>query len=231
MAQNIAVIPARGGSKRIPRKNIKNFLGTPMIGYSINLALSSGIFDRVIVSTDDEEISKIAIELGAEVPFVRDAKLADDLTPTLPVIRNTIQVLGVETTRENLVCCIYPCAPFVTIKDLIVAKKLVQDYGEGFCYPVVEYAHPVQRAMKMNSEGLMSFFTPENELKRTQDFELSYHDAGQFYWGSTESWSVRTSLHSNSVGLPIPNWRVVDIDTPDDWVRAEKLYRTLFNSG
>ena len=224
----IAVIPARGGSKRIPRKNIKDFCGKPMIAQAISAAKQSGLFEHVIVSTDDEEIARIACEWGAETPFKRPAELADDHTPTVPVVAHAItacQALGWEI---NYACCIYPGVPFIQIDDLKRALELLQTSQAAYSFPITEFPSAIQRALRRLPNGQMQPLYPENELTRTQDLEPAYHDAGQFYWGKPDAWLTNNKIHRSGVGLPIPNWRVVDIDTPDDWERAEILY-TAFN--
>lgn len=225
----IAVIPARGGSKRIPRKNIKAFAGKPMIAYAIEAALNSGLFDRVLVSTDDAEIVETALQYGAEAPFTRPANLADDHTPTVPVIAHAItacEELGWDITAA---CCIYPGVPFIEIGDLSKTWELLEESDAGYAFPVTEFPSAIQRALKRSAEGTVTPFFPEHELTRTQDLEMAYHDAGQFYWGKRDAWLNHPRIHSNGVGHPIPNWRVVDIDTPDDWIRAELFHRALVN--
>ena len=221
----IAVIPARGGSKRIPRKNIKEFCGKPMIAWAITTALESGLFDHVIVSTDDEEIAAISRKWGAETPFSRPAELADDLTPTVPVIAHAVKACLDKAWEVEYACCIYPCAPFLQADDLIIAFDLLQKNNADFVYPVTEYAHPIQRAMRQLSSGQMQFISPENELTRTQDLEKSYHDSGQFYWGRTSAWLEHRRMHTDGLGMTIPSWRVADIDSMDDWKRAEDIYK------
>jgi len=226
---NLAVIPARGGSKRIPRKNIKNFNGKPMISWSIELALESKLFNDVIVSTDDEEIKAIAIKDGAKAPFLRPKGLSDDHTATAPVVKHAITELNrLGLTYEN-VCCIYPCAPFLKPCDLKVSLQFL-DKGFDFVYPVIEYAHPIQRAMKKNSEGIMKFVQPIFELTRTQDLDKNFHDAGQFYWGKSMSWLADKNMHSLGYGLEVPQWRFVDIDNYDDWRRAEIMHEILIKT-
>jgi len=223
----IAVIPARGGSKRIPRKNIKDFCGRPMIAWAISAARESSLFDRIIVSTDDEEIAELARRWGAETPFVRPADLADDLTPTVPVIAHAVKSCLVVGWVADYVCCIYPCVPFLQVGDLITALELAQTRNADFVYPVTEYAHPIQRAMRLVSGGKMQFLSPEYELTRTQDLERTYHDAGQFYWGKVSAWLEHKKMHTDGLGMPIPNWRVVDIDSTDDWRRAETVFAAI----
>jgi len=223
----IAVIPARGGSKRIPRKNIKDFCGRPMIAWAISTAKESGLFEHIVVSTDDEEIAESARSWGAETPFVRPADLADDLTPTVPVIAHAVKSCLDSRWVPDYVCCIYPCVPFLQVSDLAAALDLAQEQDADFVYPVTEYAHPIQRAMQLLPGNKMQFFRPEYELTRTQDLEKAYHDAGQFYWGKASAWLAHKKMHTDGLGMPIPNWRVVDIDSLDDWKRAEYIFQAM----
>lgn len=223
----LAVIPARGGSKRIPRKNIKPFHGKPMLAYAITAAFSSKLFDKVIVSTDDDEIAQIALAYGAETPFIRPAELADDHTPTVPVIAHAIrtcQSLGWDVSE---VCCIYPGVPFISTVDLTQAHRQLESSRSPYVFPVAGFPSPIQRALRRLSSGAVEPFQPEYSATRTQDLEPGYFDAGQFYWGRSDAWLQGLNLHLNSSTLVIPEWRVVDIDTPADWVRAELLYATF----
>ena len=224
---NIAIIPARGGSKRIPRKNIKAFCGQPMIAYAIKAAQASDLFQHVLVSTDDAEIQNIAKSLGAEVPFVRPAELAN-------VHRHHhFGELALQFGSDVLdwqfsnVCCIYPGVPFIEVGDLKGALAKLTEGSADYCFPVTEFPAAIQRALKHSSNGLMEPFYPEHELTRTQDLEAAFYDAGQFYWGTKKAWLSNIHVLSNGVGFEIPNWRVVDIDTPLDWERAEKMAATL----
>jgi pseudaminic acid cytidylyltransferase len=223
---NIAVIPARGGSKRIPRKNIKTFCGKPMISRAIDAAKQSGLFDHVIVSTDDEEIALIARSCGATTPFLRPPELSDDMTPTVPVVAHAVQECINLGWYADYVCCIYPCVPFLVKDDLVKSLDIIKT-GVQFVYPVAEYAHPIQRAMRQLANGKMEFLSPQFELTRTQDLAKSYHDAGQFYWGKASSWLEQKKMHTDGLGMPIPNWRVVDIDSVEDWKRAELIFNSL----
>lgn len=221
---DIAIIPARGGSQRIPRKNIKPFCGKPMIAWSVETALAAGCFSHVIVSTDDHEMAEIARSHGAETPFSRPAELATDTAPTKPVIAHAIaacQQLGWQIDRA---CCLYPCAPFTQPADLQDALQLLVSSSVPFVYPVCEYAHPIQRAMLRSPHGHMTFLQPEHELTPTQQLEATYHDAGQFYWGITDAWLGSQKMHTDGIGMIMPSWRFVDIDTSDDWTRAEILF-------
>lgn len=220
---NIAVIPARGGSKRIPRKNIKVFGGKPMIAYAIGAAKNSGLFDHVLVSTDDAEITTIANEWGAETPFVRPAELANDFIATVPVVAHAIQACEALGWSFDNVCCIYPGVPLIEVEDLQGAFEQLEAGSADYCFPVTEFPSAIQRALKQNSGGVMQPFYPEFELARSQDLESAYYDAGQFYWGKKKAWLSNPRIHSNGAGYVIPSWRVVDIDTPADWDRAELL--------
>lgn len=222
----VAIIPARGGSKRIPRKNIKEFNGQPMIAWAINEAHKSQLFDHIIVSTDDDEIKQIAEKHGAIVPFIRPASISDDSTPTVPVISHAVKEIDKSYQHVDYACCIYPCSPLLLASDLVNSFNLLKTSGENFVYPVVEYPHSIFRAMRQSEEGKMEFVYPEYELSRTQDLEETFHDSGQFYWGKAEAWRELKKMHTDGVGMKIPSYRVVDIDTEDDWKRAE-LYSKL----
>jgi len=227
----LAIIPARGGSKRIPRKNIKPFHGRPMIAYAIRAALASGVFDRVVVSSDDAEIVEVAKNLGAEVPFVRPDDLADDHTPTVPVIAHAIQTCQALGWDVRDICCIYPGVPFISAADLCAAHDMLNDEASGYVFPVTQFPSPVQRAMRRMPDGRVQPFQPEHAATRTQDLEPGFFDAGQFYWGKAEAWISGLNIHLNGRTLVIPEWRVVDIDTDADWERAELLYSTLSEKG
>jgi len=226
---NIAIIPARGGSKRIPRKNIKVFCGQPMIAYAIKAAQASGLFEHVLVSTDDAEIKNIAESFGAETPFVRPAELANDFTATVPVVAHAIQACENLGWQFSNVCCIYPGVPFIEVGDLQGALIKFSESGADYCFPVTEFPAAIQRALRYSSKGLMEPFYPEFEQRRTQDLEVAFYDAGQFYWGTKQAWLTNNRIHTSGIGFEIPNWRVVDIDTPMDWERAERLATSLFS--
>ena len=219
----IAIIPARGGSKRIPRKNIKIFNGKPVIAWAIIAAQKSGIFNHVVVSTDDDEIKSVAEKYGAIVPFIRPADIADDHTPTVPVISHAVKEIDRLYQHVEYACCIYPCSPFLLASDLIKAFDMIKLIEADFVYPIVEYPHSIFRSMRKSKNGKMEFFYPEHELTRTQDLERVFHDAGQFYWGKAEAWRELKKMHTDGIGMEIPSYRVVDIDTEDDWKRAEIL--------
>ena len=221
---NIAIIPARGGSKRIVRKNIKDFCGKPMIEYAISAALESKLFEHVIVTTDDVEIADIAMSCGAIAPFKRPLHLADDFTSTQPVIAHAIKALKNIGYKFKNICCIYPATPFINIEDLKKSLLYMKKKKADYCFPVTEYSSSIFRALKLNNDGSMESLNPEFGLTRTQDLDVAYHDAGQFYWGKKEAWLTIPDIHNGGLGYLIPNWRVVDIDTIDDWNKAEILY-------
>lgn len=222
----LAVIPARGGSKRIPRKNIKSFGGKPMIAWSIKAAQESQCFDRIIVSTDDEEIADISRDHGADVPFMRPADLSDDHTGTMPVIAHAIQWQNEHAVAPSEVCCLYATAPFVEASDLRQALKVLESTGTDYTFSVTNYAFPIQRAIRITSAQRVEMFQPAQFNTRSQDLEEAYHDAGQFYWGRAEAWLMNKPLFSeNSTPFRLPRHRVQDIDTPEDWQRAELMQR------
>lgn len=224
---NVAVIPARGGSKRIPRKNIKNFCGKPMIAWSIEAALKSGCFDSVIVSTDDEEIASVAQHYGAEVPFFRPPSLSDDHTPTIPVVQHAVNFLQGAGADVRYVCCLYATAPFVSSEDLLQGFNLIKEDTCDYVFSVTSYAFPIQRAIRVNEAGRVEMFQPDQFNTRSQDLEEAFHDAGQFYWGKTSSWQEGKKIFSpESKPLILPRYRVQDIDTVEDWVRAEAMFKS-----
>jgi N-acylneuraminate cytidylyltransferase len=221
----LAVIPARGGSKRIPRKNIRLFAGRPMIAYAIAVARESGLFERVVVSTDDEEIAQIARKNGAETPFMRPQSLADDYTPTVPVIADAIIRCKRIGWNISQVCCIYPCVPFVRATDLIDGLRLLETSRADYAFSIAEFPAAIQRAMRRDPGGRVSPFFDGDELVRTQDMEQAFYDAGQFYWGGQAAWLNNPRIHSSGAGLIIPRTRVIDIDTNDDWAIAELMQK------
>ena len=223
----IAIIPARGGSKRIPRKNIKFFSGKPMIAHAILAAKESDLFEHVVVSTDDKEISDISREWGAETPFVRPAELADDFTPTSPVIAHAIMCCQSYGWDVEYTCCIYPGNPFIRIDDIMATFDLLQESAADYSFPVTEFPSPIQRALRQLENKTMQPCYPQYEMTRTQDLDPAYHDAGQFYWGKTAAWLAGKKIHSGGAGYLIPSWRVVDIDSPEDWKRAELIFKSL----
>ncbi len=224
----ICVIPARGGSKRIPRKNIKPFCGKPMIAWSIEAARASGCFDRILVSTDDAEITDVARHYDAEVPFLRPEALADDYAGTTQVIRHAVEWFFADGQSPNLVCCLYATAPFVQPGDLRTGLEKLTANDCDYVYSVTSYAFPIQRAIRITEEERVDMFQPEHFHTRSQDLEEAYHDAGQFYWGTADAWVREVPLFSHSaMPLILPRHRVQDIDTPEDWRRAECLFKVL----
>lgn len=225
---NVAIIPARGGSKRIPRKNIKAFCGKPMIAWSIEAAKASGCFDRIIVSTDDDEIAAVAREYGAETPFVRSVELSNDYAGTLPVIRHAVEWLEEHDTTVDKACCLYATAPFVIAHDLKQGLDILLQQGCDYAFSVTSFVFPIQRAVRVSEAGRVEMFQPEHFNSRSQDLEEAYHDAGQFYWGKASAWKQETPLFSKqSATVILPRERVQDIDTPEDWARAEWLFKAM----
>lgn len=225
---NVAIIPARGGSKRIPRKNIKEFCGKPMIAWSIEAALQSGCFGRVIVSTDDAEIADVARQAGADVPFMRPASLSDDHTGTTAVIRHGIEWLAEHKEKPQHACCIYATAPFVTPEDIQRGMQLLTTTGSDYAFSVTSYPFPIQRAIRVTQQGRVEMFQPEQFNTRSQDLEEAFHDAGQFYWGTLDAWlAEKVIFGADSVPVPLPRHRVQDIDTMEDWHRAELMFRAM----
>ncbi|MBD3821717.1 MAG: pseudaminic acid cytidylyltransferase [Thiotrichales bacterium] len=228
----LCVIPARGGSKRIPRKNIKAFCGKPMIAYSIQAALESGCFDKVIVSTDDTEIADVAKSFGAEAPFTRPAELSNDYAGTIPAIKHAIEWFEVQGQTPTDVCCLYATAPFVKPGSIQKAYEQLQQNHAEYCFTVTSFPFPIQRAIKLTQENRVEMFFPAYFNVRSQDLEEAYHDAGQFYWGKASAWKAEKPLFSD-VASPfvLPRYLVQDIDTPEDWKRAEMMYQVLQQTG
>ncbi|TBR37474.1 pseudaminic acid cytidylyltransferase [Marinomonas agarivorans] len=231
---NIAIIPARGGSKRIPRKNIKLFHGKPMIAYSILAAKESGCFDRILVSTDDEEIAAIAREWGAETPFIRPKNIADDFATTMDVMKHAVDWCVDQQWPVQNVCCIYATAPFLLSRSLqeglsILAQPLSQTAAiVDYVFSATTFPFPIQRALSVQSNGFVSMFSPEHMNTRSQDLPEAIHDAGQFYWGTLAAYQQEKPFFtSNSKPVLLPRKRVQDIDTPEDWEFAELLYSAL----
>ncbi|QSX36120.1 pseudaminic acid cytidylyltransferase [Shewanella sedimentimangrovi] len=225
----MAMIPARGGSKRIPGKNIKLFNGKPIIAYSIEAAIACGCFERIIVSTDDSDIAREAISCGAEVPFIRPASLADDYATTFDVIKHTLHWLDERGECPEFLCTLYATAPFLEADSIQKAFQLLQqDSAKQYCFAVAEYPSPIQRAFRISAAGEIEMFSPEYFLSRSQDLERAYFGAGQFYWGRSRAFMEDVPLYSTaSIPYLLPNYKVQDIDTPDDWLRAEAMYRAL----
>ncbi len=224
----IAVIPARGGSQRIPKKNIKLFGGRPILAYSIEVARTSGLFDRVIVSTDDQDVTTIATQFGAEVPFVRPAELSDNFTGTNAVTKHAIEWLNERGTAITYACCIYATAPFLKASFLREGFEMLQASGRSFAFSVTSYAAPIQRAIRRRTDGTLEPFHPEFMMTRSQDLEEAYHDAGQFYWGTAEAFLRDVPVFSPaSLGVVVPRYLVRDIDTIEDWRQAELMFEAF----
>ena len=222
----LCVIPARGGSKRIPRKNVKDFLGKPLIAYSIEAALNSGVFERVIVSTDNAEIADVAIKFGAQVPFMRDAALSDDYATSSDAVADAARRLG----GYARVCCLYATAPLITGEILREAYGKFEEAGYEFLFSATEFSFPIQRAIRLSKDGAASMFYPQFALTRSQDLERAYHDAGAFYFGRREAWLEKKPIFApHSRAFLLPRNLVCDIDTPEDFEFAQKLYRINYD--
>ena len=228
-AMNIAVIPARGGSKRIPRKNIRSFAGKPLIAYSIQAALQSELFRHVIVSTEDAEIAEIARAHGAETPFIRPAALAGDHAPTVPMVKHAVLWAQQDLGPVDAVCCIYATAPFLRSRDLRAAHELLcREAPPAYVFSCTTFSAPIQRAFRVRSDRRVEMFSPQYYASRSQDLETAYHDAGQFYWGSAGAYlSEKIFFSPESIAYVIPRYLVHDIDTAEDWTRAELVYAAL----
>ena len=234
----IAVVPARGGSKRIPRKNIRLFEGKPIIAWSIEAALAAGCFDRVIVSTDDADIAAVARQYGAEVPFLRPTELADDYAGTAEVVRHVISALSVQGgAAVSAACCIYATAPFIAAQDLCQGFALLtapsaepklqgEQHAQDYALAVTEFEFPIQRAVAVDDALQLQMLTPEYAGVRSQDLAKAYHDAGQFCWGTANAWLQAKPVYSSATAaVVIPRYRVQDIDNEEDWHRAELMFR------
>jgi len=226
--KNLAVIPARGGSKRIPRKNIKEFLGKPIIVYSIEAAQKSELFDEIMVSTDDAEIAEVALKYGASIPFIRPKELADDYTGTADVSRHAIKYLENKGKEYDFVCTIYATAPLIKKEYLIEGFKRLSRSNAIFAFSATSMPFPIQRTFKINKNGRCEMFWPENFNKRSQDLDEAFQDAGQFYWEKVKYVSEENYFGKDSIPIIIPRYLVQDIDTLEDWKRAELLYK-IFN--
>lgn len=222
--KNICIIPARGGSKRIPRKNIKDFLGKPIIAYSIEAALQSGLFDEVMVSTDDEEIAIIAKQYGASVPFLRSAETANDFATTDDVLREVIHKYAARGIRFNAMCCLYATAPLVRSEDIVLAHALLVHSDFNCVYPVAQFSYPIWRCIDVAEDSSMSYHWPEYALSRSQDLQKEYHDTGTFYWYKLPSWLTD---EERCGAIIVDETRIQDIDTETDWKLAEMKYKLL----
>lgn len=224
----VAVIPARGGSKRVPRKNIRPFAGKPIIAYSIAAARECGLFDRIVVSTDDAEIAAVARDCGAETPFVRPPELSDDHTGTNEVTAHTLTWLAEHGQSAEFACCIYATAPFIQAADLRRAYEALVSTGKTFAFSVTGYAAAIQRALRLLPDaGVEPFFAQWTDC-RSQDLEPAYHDAAQFYWGRADAFRAGLPLFAaHSLAIVLPRYRVQDVDTLEDWQRAELMHAAL----
>lgn len=217
---NLCIIPARGGSKRIPRKNIRDFLGKPIIAYSIEVALESGLFEEVMVSTDDQEIAEIAKKYGAKIPFMRSKETANDFATLADVIDEVLEAYKSQGKRFTYVCCILPTAPLITLENLKKGLDFIVEKNADSVRPLVRFSYPIQRAVKLVA-GKTEMFYPENKTNRSQDLEPAFHDAGQFYWMSFEK-----GLNGvNKIGFEIPATQAQDVDTEEDWRLAEIKFK------
>ena len=226
--KRIAIIPARGGSKRIPRKNIKHFLGKPIISYSIEAALQSDLFDEVMVSTDDDEIAAIAKSFGANVPYLRSKKNSDDFATTFDVIDEVISYYKKSNLIFEEACCIYPTAPFTTVERLRSFHEFLERSKFDCVFPVLKYGYPIQRGLRLNDQKQMRMISPEHLVTRSQDLEASFHDAGQFYWFNVEKLMIFKQLWTDHTGaMEIKELEAHDIDTLEDWEIAEFKYQMM----
>ena len=224
----LAVIPARGGSKRIARKNIRPFHGQPMISYSINAALQSNLFDDIIVSTDDSEIASIASQLGASVPFTRPPELCDDFTGIMEVVNHAIEWYNLNKAPVDYVSLIYATAPFVTAQSLKQAHAQLIQANCSYVLSVTRFSFPIQRALTLEDNGSIDMFNPEFRLTRSQDLKEAYHDAGQFCLGKAQAFLEKQAIYSaKTQAYVLPEYLVQDIDTEEDWRRAEVLFNVL----
>ena len=225
--KRLCIIPARGGSKRIPRKNIKPFMGKPIIAYSIEAALNSGVFDEVMVSTDDEEIAEVAKKYGAKVPFMRSAETANDYATTVDVLMEVVNTYKSRGVDFDTICCLYSTAPFVTPGRLAEASSQLSENVDA-CFTIVQYSYPIQRSLRIGENGYVGMKFPEHLKSRTQDLEKVYHDAGQFYVVKTDSLiAEKTVWCKRTKPLVLSELEVQDLDTETDWQLAEMKFKLL----
>ena len=224
---SLAVIPARGGSKRVPRKNLRLISERPLIAWAIDAAIESGQFSDIVVTTDDLEIASVARSCGASVPFSRPMELADDFASTSSVVQHAVLEMQGRGYRGSLACCIYPASIFVTPQDYALSRSLLERSEQDFVSTVVRYSHPIQRALALGESGEIRFVDPLGAEQRPQDFAPRWHDAGQFYWGRVSAWLAGLPILENSIGYELPTSQVQDIDTEDDLLRAQRLHREL----
>ena len=226
----LAIIPARGGSKRIPKKNINFFLGKPIIAYAIETAINSKLFEEVMVSTDDHEIAEIALSYGAKVPFKRSEKNSNDFATTVDVIKEVILSYNNLGIKFEYASCIYPCTPLLSKERLLESFYLLEEKNLDCVFPVIKYGFPIQRAVRINDKGLIEMFQPEHLTARSQDLELSFHDAGQFYSFNINSLISKQKLVTDNTGyIEVSEMEAQDIDNLVDWELAELKYRIINN--
>ena len=227
---NLAIIPARGGSKRIPKKNIKSFLGKPIIAYAIQNAIDSELFDEIMVSTDDEEIAELALSYGAKVPFKRSEKNSDDYATTIDVITEVILSYEKLGRKFEYACCIYACTPLLTVEKLKESFYLLEKDNLDCVFPIIKYGFPIQRAVRLNDKGLVEMFQPEFLVARSQDLELSFHDAGQFYSFKVDNLVKKQKLLTDLTGyIELSEMEAQDIDNLIDWKLAEVKFKLMNN--
>lgn len=222
--KNLCIIPARGGSKRIPRKNIKDFLGMPIIAYSIKAAIESGVFDEVMVSTDDEEIAAIARQYGAKVPFMRSEETSNDYATTDDVLREVVEKYNELGRKFDNLCCIYATSPIIKTEDILIAYQRLIESDFTIVYPIVAFSYPIWRCLDLAKDGSIEYHWPEYELSRSQDLPKEYHDTGTFYWHKIDKWM---NGDRTSGGIEVDETTIQDIDTETDWKIAEMKYKLL----
>lgn len=226
--KTVCIIPARGGSKRIPRKNIKLFRGKPLISWTIDLAIKSNCFDKIIVSTDDKEIAEISVLAGAEVPFLRPLNLSDDFTSSMDVMRYMVKNLKKDYTKLKNICCIYATAPLTSSKDINESfETYIKLNNNQIVFGATTFDYPIQRAITLDQNNNSSILNKNYLNSRSQDLKDTYHDAGQFYWGSMKAWLKTESILHGGRAFLVPRWRVQDIDMLEDWERAEQIHEIL----
>lgn len=226
---NVAIIPARAGSKRIPNKNIRSFLGKPIIAYSIEAAKESGLFNDIIVSTDSEEIAKIAKHYGADVPFIRPPELSDDFVGTGAVIAHALNTLRSEGKHHNFCCTIYATAPFINTPILKNSFETLKNSNAKYCFSAARFNYPIWRSFGLDDEKRCKMFFPEFFYSRSQDLEEAYHDAGQFYWDNLHLTSDKNIFDKDSIPFILPKHMTQDIDTPEDWDTAELMFEAFLH--
>ncbi len=228
--KSICIIPARGGSKRIPKKNIKLFRGKPLIGWVIDIAKKSNCFDQIFVSTDDLDIANYSKSLGAEIPFLRPKELSNDYASTMDVMKYMVQNLIKIDKDIKYICCIYATAPLIIRSDLKESLEIIKkEKSDQILFGVTTFDYPIQRAVVLDNKNNSSFLKEEFLYSRSQDLQETFHDAGQFYWGNVNAWLNTKSILDGGKAFKIPRWRVQDIDVPEDWIRAENIHKELYS--